>query len=190
MKTKIVKERCRILLVQDIPVPPGSGRPQLAAMTEREGTGCWKVVDIRLHPRPAAHEFSGGGNAEDVHSRFKPESEEEAQTVKAMLQEYEERSDGELVWCPCTNMVRGEQGVKGYIPKSWDNFHPPVYHTRASAWAKLRAIKEFWEQHKGTVAEAKIPNPHAQPTESDVMRKIHLARFMKERGLEDAGIEP
>jgi D-hexose-6-phosphate mutarotase len=157
-------------------------------MTEQEGTGCWMVVDIRLHPRPVAHEYAGGVRAEDVHSRFKPESEEEAQAAKAMLREYEERSDGELVWCAYTNLVRGEQGVKGYIPVAYDNFHPSVYHSRVSAWAKLRALKEFWEQHEGTVAEAKIQNPHVQPTESVVMQRVHFARFVKKHDLEDREI--
>jgi hypothetical protein len=190
MKTKIVKQRCQILLVQDIPVSPGKGRPVLASMTENEGTACWKVIDIRLHPRPVAHEYSGSARAEDVHSRYKPESDEDAKAAKGMLREYEERSDGELVWCPCTNFVRGEQGVKGYIPAAYDDFHPPLYHSRVSAWAKLRALKDFWEQHQGTVAAAKIPNPHAQPTESVVMQRIHFARFMKDRGLESDGHEP
>ena len=186
MKTRISHQKGRISLLIDQPIAPsGEGKAVLAAMTMNEGTGCWFLIDIRLAPHPVAHQWSGSGKGDDFYSEMKPKTPAEAKAIKAMLKEYEEREDGTLIWCSFRDIVRGELGVNGYVPASYNDFHAPVYHSRASGLAKLKEIQAFWEQHAGTVAEAKIENPYAQPTSGDIEREFIFQRVMKKYAVMD-----
>jgi hypothetical protein len=187
LKTRITHRKNHIALIIDQPIAPsGEGTAVLAAMTMMEGTGCWFLIDIRLGPRPVAHQWSGSGTAEYFYSEMKPNTPSEASAIKAMLKEYEEREDGTLIWCSFRNIVRGEVGVKGYVPPSYNNFHAPVYHSKSEGLAKLNEIQEFWAQHTGTVAEAQIENPYAQPTRSDIEREFIFQRVMKKHAVKDS----
>jgi hypothetical protein len=187
LKTRITHRKGRISLIIDQPIAPsGEGTAVLAAMTMMEGTGCWYLIDIRLSPRPVAHQWSGSGRGEDFYSEMKPKTPAEASAIKAMLKEYEEREDGTLIWCSFRDIVRGETGVKGYVPASYNDFHAPVYHSRAEGLAKLKEIQAFWVQHTGTVAEAKIENPCAQPTSSEIEGEFIFQRVMKKHAVKDS----
>jgi hypothetical protein len=47
-------------------------------------------------------------------------------------------------------------------------------------------MQAFWEQHSGTVAEAKVENPYAQPTSGDIEREFIFQRVMKKYADKDS----
>lgn len=185
MKTKFLQEKGRISLIVDHGKDKSAKKQVLAAMTLYEGTGCWTLIDIRLSSNPTAHPWSGSGNGEDFYSSYKPSSPEEAETIKGMLKEFQEQEDGTLRWCTYRNIVRGETSVNGYTPIQYVDFERHVLHSKSSAFEKLKDIQTFWEAHEGTIAQAKIPNPYAQPSDSIVsMRLIIMEHAEKKPNVE------
>lgn len=182
MKTKLIQEKGSISLIVDHGSEATKDNKQvLAAMNRMESSQCWMVIDVRLNERPAANPSSGTCNSEDVFSHLKPESPEQAITAKSMLKEFEEREDGTLVWCTFKNIVRGESGVNGKIPWGPGNFHPPVYHSKKDGLELLKEMQAFWEDHEGTIAEAKIDNPFSQPRDSFIEMRLSLEASEKRR---------
>ncbi|MBI6885084.1 hypothetical protein [Pseudomonas putida] len=184
MKTKYLIEKGRISLVIDNGV---RGEKQvLAAMTLWEGTGVWSIVDIRLDKYATAHEYSGSGSADEFYGELTPKSEEERSRIKAMLHEYQELEDGRIIWCPMTSLVKGAYEIDGYAPPSPNGLRRAVHHTRDQGKAILKEIQAYWEAHEGTVAQAKIANPHAQP-ESDRIRNMFIFEEVKRMYPDDTG---
>lgn len=181
MKTNILREIGRVSLVIDHGVPTTMENKQaLAAMTLLEGTGCWSIIDIRLDDHPRADPWSASGSGEDFYSELKPKSPEQAIEIKAMLKEYQELEDGTLVWCSFRDIVRGEPGVNGYTPAGRKNFQPPVHHSRRQGLILLKEMQDFWEAHTGTLMDAKIDNPYAQPSEFRVTSQLIFDKAMRE----------
>jgi hypothetical protein len=183
MKTKFLFEKGRISLLVDHGKNTDAEKQVLAAMTLSEGTRCWTIIDIRLNKVPVAHPWSGSEMADDFNAHWKPKSPSEAEAVKAMLLEYEEREDGTLMWCTYRNIVRGDLGVKGYTPVSSRGLKLYTHHDKASGMAKLREMKAFWECHHGTIAEAAIHNPYSQPSSSDVWLTLTCEELLARHGL-------
>lgn len=181
MKTKFSFEKGRISLLVDHGKNTEAEKQVLAAMTLYEGTRCWTVIDIRLEKAPVADPWSG--SAIDFFTELKPKSAAEADEVKAMLREYEERADGTLMWCTYKNIVRGELAINGYTPVSAYGLKRYVHHTKAAGMAKLREIKAFWEKHQGTIVEGAIHNPYSQPSASDVWMALTCKELLAKHGL-------
>jgi hypothetical protein len=182
MKTKLVHEKGTISLVVDHGDQAQEDNLQvLAAMNKTEGTQCWMVIDIRLTERPVANPSSGSCNAEDVFSHIKPISADQSAKSKSILKEYEELEDGTLVWCTFKNIVRGQPGVNGRVPWGPLNFHAPVYHSRKDALELLAEMQAFWEDHEGTIGEAKIENPFSQPRQSVVEMRFTMEEAEENR---------
>jgi hypothetical protein len=168
MKTRIRHERGQIKLVIDDPAIPKDEQDALAAMSLLEGTGCWRLVDVRL----TKHHVPGIGitslGAEVYRASFKPETPENAEYAKSFLREYEEKPDGTLMWCTFDGVVRGAPEVKGYRPVHWANFDQAGYFSRADALAELKKIQEFWDDIESLDSDWRIKNPHRQPDWSDI----------------------
>lgn len=184
MKTRLSYDKGYISLIVDHQGDLSKDRAVLAAMTLLEGTGCWSIVDIRLDPDGYAHPWSGSLIAEDFQSSIVPESTQDAAYVKSRLKEYEEREDGRIVWCTYRDIVRGQTGVKGYIPVARHDFHPPVYHSRSEGLAYLKDVKQFWEGYEGETQLAKINNPYKQPNATGLRSELLCRKLFKEKGLE------
>ena len=181
MKTKYFIEKGRTSLLVDHGKGSANDKQVLAAMTHYPGTRCWTVIDIRLEQTPSADPWSGSGTGEDFYSQWKPKSDDEAKVVKALLKDYQELPDGTLIWCTYKTIVRGHDQINGSAPASPNGIKRHIYHTKAEAMAKLMACRAFWEDHLGTIAEGKIPNPYRQPGESDIPLVLAL------KALEDKG---
>ena len=183
MKTKFSIEKGRMSLLVDQGKNTDAEKQVLAAMTLSEGTRCWTVIDTRLNRVPVAHPWSGSEMAEDFNASWKPKSASEAEAVKAMLLEYEEREDGTLMWCTYRNIVRGKLDVKGYTPVTPHGIKLHIHHSKAEGMNKLREIKAFWENHQGTIAEGAIHNPYSQPSSSDIWLTLTCNELLAKHGL-------
>lgn len=184
MKTRLSYDKGYISLIVDHQGDLSKDRAVLAAMTLLEGTGCWSIVDIRLDPDGYAHPWSGSLIAEDFQSSIVPESTQDAAYVKSRLKEYEEREDGRIVWCTYRDIVRGQTGVKGYIPVARHDFHASVYHSRAEGLAYLKDAKQFWDGYEGEIELAKIDNPFRQPGSTGLRSELMCRKAFRDRGLD------
>lgn len=183
MKTKFSIEKGRVSLLVDHGKNADAEKQALAAMTLYEGTRCWTIIDIRLEKVPVAHPWSGSGDGEDFYSEWKPKSPAEADEVKALLSEYEERADGTLMWCTYKDIVRGSLAVNGYTPVSAHGLKRHIHHSKAEGMAKLREIKAFWEGHQGTIVEGAIHNPYSQPSASDIWLELTCKALCAKHGV-------
>lgn len=183
MKTKFLIEKGRTSLVVDHGKGAWDDKQVLAAMTHYDGTRCWTVIDIRLTDTPSADPWSGSGVGEDFYSQLKPKSEAEANEVKVLLKDYQELADGTLIWCTYKNIVRGHFDINGLAPGTPNGIKRPIYHRKAEAMAKLLECKAFWENHQGTIAEGKIPNPYSQPGASDIPVILAMNTLYAKHGL-------
>lgn len=177
MKTLLEHYRGAIRLVIDDPAKPRGERDVLAGMTEDEGTNCWTIVDVRLSRHRRPNPYGGSGAADDYCASYKPDTPEDAQTVKSMLREYKEMADGTILWCSFDGIMRGAPTVNGYAPAKWENFDQAGYFSRAEGLAHLKEIQAFWEAHEGDL-NVKIDNPHRQPTLTEVMSHFSMKRFL------------
>lgn len=182
-RTRIHYEKGRISLKL---ASPDTGWGQvgdvLAAMTMMEGTGCWFLIDLRLAPLGKPNPYAGAGIGEDFYNEHLPESEDQATKLRATLSEYEERENGLFIWCSFRNIVRGQSSIKGYTPPGYNDFHPPVWHSRKEALDKLKVIQAFWEAHTGSVNEARIANPYLQPTSDQLMSRWTAENILRKSG--------
>jgi hypothetical protein len=187
-QTKLVTEKSCISLVIDDPEKPRGEQDVVAAMTLYEGTGCWRLVDIRLsaHRKPSA--YAGSLSADNLCASYKPESAAAARLVKSLLREYQEQEDGTLLWCTFDGIVRGDPKINGYAPVTYANFDQAGYFSKAGGLRKLAEIKAFWDVYVGDPAAARIPNDHLQPTDSVVSFAVFEASrdFSEEPTAEDA----
>ncbi|HMC44209.1 MAG TPA: hypothetical protein VKJ77_02670, partial [Caballeronia sp.] len=168
MKTYIRREGWRVALVLDDPEVVPRERGILAAMNCLEGTGCWRLVDLRLSQYRKPSRYSGDMSADVYHANIKPDSEREAVLVKSMLREYREDEDGTIRWCSFDGLVRGHPEVDGYRPVSYANFDQAGYFAYAEAFAQLEEIKRWWDVYEGDPAHARIENGHRQVAEGTV----------------------
>jgi hypothetical protein len=183
MKTKFSIEKGRISLLVDHGKNADAEKQVLAAMTLYEGTRCWTIIDIRLDKAPVADPWSGSGSGEDFFSELKPKSPAEAEDAKAMLNEYEERPDGTLMWCTYNSIVRGELAINGYTPVSPYGLKRYIHHNKSGGMDKLREIKAFWDNHQGTIVEGAISNPHGQPSVTEVWMALACKALLAKHGL-------
>ncbi|WP_455233233.1 hypothetical protein [Geopseudomonas aromaticivorans] len=182
VKTRITRSRGYIALLQ---VEPGKATREsnvLAAMTLYEGTGCWRLVDVRLARHRTPSPYSGSLIAEDFHSSITPASPEDAAFFKSHLREYREDSDGTLRWCTFEGIVRGHPAVNGYTPPRWANFDQAGYFSQAEGLARLKEIQAFWDTYEGDPAKAKIDNPLRQPSESVLRGELYVHKLLAEKG--------
>lgn len=177
--TKLIRERGRISLVLDDPTVAEEDRAVVAAMTLYEGTGCWRLMDVRLSRHRVPSPYFGGLNADDLCASIKPESPAEAAYVKSRLREYQEEADGTILWCSFDGIVRGEATVNGHSPATYAGFDQAGYFGLRSGLKKLVEIKAFWETHHCAPKEARIANPFRQPGESQLFGEL-IARRLKE----------
>lgn len=184
MKTRLSYDKGYISLIVDHQGDLSKDRAVLAAMTLFDGTGCWSIVDIRLDPDGYAHPWSGSLIGEDFQSSIVPESIQDAAYIKSRLKEYEEREDGRIVWCTYRDIVRGQTGVKGYIPAGRHDFHAPVYHSRSDGIAYLKDAKQFWDVYEGEIEKAKINNPFRQPGMTGLRSELMCRKAFWENGLD------
>ncbi len=181
MKTKLIRDKRRVQLVLAEPNPEILyDKGVVAGMTEDEGTGCWIIADIRLGQHLIANPYAGSISGEDFVSTYKPESSTEREFYLSRLKEVDEREDGTLLWCSYSGIVRGSQSVGGYTPATWMNFTPHVYHSYREGLEVLKEIRAFWDNYIGTIADAKIDNPHYQPTGSSIRSQLIMEQVLKE----------
>lgn len=188
MKVTLSREKGRISLGYK---DPGTGeRFILAAMTLFEGTGCWALVDVRLGRYRAPSPYSGGLFADDFCASYRPKNEQEATYVKSLLREYEERDDGQILWCTFEGIVRGQPEVNGYRPVSY--FDHAGYFSMKEGLARLQVIKVFWDTFEGDPASVRIDNPLRQPSAGVVSMDIIIKRMrgeLPEVKLDDSGFD-
>ena len=171
MKTRIVRthrNRCINLVVDD--GAKGKDRKVLASMTLFEGTGAWMLVDVRLHrySRPSA--YSGSLLADDVHAHFKPDNAEQAALVRSLLREYTEDDEG-LHWSTYEGLVRGTPRVNCGWQASCNHIG---YFTQREGLAYLETAQAWWAAFEGDFGDAKIDNPHRQPSETQIRSELML----------------
>lgn len=173
MKTKITRDRNQyIALIIDEPGKKGKERDVLAAMTLFEGTGCWKMTDVRLSRFRVPDPYAGSLNADVLHASLKPENEEDANYIKSRLREYQEDEDGTIRWCTFDGIVRGHPSVKGYAPARYKNFDQSGYFSQAEGLSKLQEIQLFWDNVPDLNYKWRINNPYWQPSQTIIMGEI------------------
>lgn len=167
-ETRLNHEKGRISLAIVDHETPRSEWDVVAAMTHYEGTGCWRVTDVRLSRARTPSPYAGDLNADVLCSSYKPESGAEAASVRQLLREYREEPDGSFLWCTFDGIVRGAPEVKGHRPAMWADFDQAGFFSRSDALATLREIQSFWATYTGPRNAARIPNPHRQPGEFEI----------------------
>ena len=140
MKTKITRSKGYIALIIDNP-KEANDKDVLAAMTLHEGTGCWRLIDVRLAQYRSVSKYSGSCYADDFHAEYAPKSPEEAEFVKSLLREFEEHSDGSIHWCTFEGIVRGSQTRR----PTYISFDQAGFFSQIEGLAKMKEIKRFWE---------------------------------------------
>lgn len=167
-ETRLNHEKWRISLAIVDQDKPRSEWDVVAAMTLYEGTGCWRVTDVRLSRARTPSPYAGELSADVLCSSYKPESDAEAVVVRRLLREYREEPDGSFLWCTFDGVVRGTPEVKGYRPAMWADFDQAGFFSRSDALARLRDIQSFWATYTGPRNSARIPNPHQQPGQFEI----------------------
>lgn len=169
------------MLLVDEKKQADSEKPVLAVLSNYAESGCWRLEDIRLtkdytidrYWASAANSFTG---------TYKPEDADEASYVKAKLREYQETKDGVILWSPFNGVVKGEPSINGYTPKRWADFDQTGYFSRTDGLAKLMEIQAFWESLPSlseiNESDWRLPNPHAQPSESDIQSLCSMRRVL------------
>lgn len=173
MRTKIIRQRNRyIALVIDDPKKKNDDKDVLAAMTLYEGTGCWRLVDVRLSKYRTPNPYAGGLMADDLRAYLKPDNAEDAEYIKSRLREFKEYEDGSIMWCSFDGIVKGSPSVKGYTPRVYAAFDQAGFFSQAEGLAKLQEIQLFWDNVPDLNYKWRIDNPHRQPTLSSIMSEI------------------
>lgn len=178
MKTRILSVRNRHyeLVIDD--GKAGADRRVLAGMTLYEGTRSWMLVDIRLHPFGTAHEYSGVAYADDIASRYLPESPEEADFVRSRLHTYTEDAEG-IRWATFAGLVKGTPRDSPWLAR---NNHVG-YFSRAEGFAYLKELQGWWASFEGNPDKAKISNPWLQPSQTQLFGDWCLHQARQERSL-------
>jgi hypothetical protein len=176
MLTRMVRSKGVIEVVYNDPDNEFGDTVSVAAMTLYEGTGCWILSDWRLSQHKVLSPWSSSIDANDVYARYRAETPEEQAFVKSLLKEYEEREDGELVWCTFDNFYRGHPDVDGRRP-GFRSSHLSGYFGYKEALTKLREIRAFWDAFEGDPKTARIHNPNGQLSASQVYSEVALARL-------------
>lgn len=180
-KSEVIEREGHIVLVLADPSVAPWKRNRVAEMTEDEGTGCWMLVDIRLKRFPQLSVYGCSTGADAYHASFAPENDGEAKMIKSMLREYREDADGSIHWCSFDGIVRGHPEVDGYRPIRYLNFNQSGGFSREEGMEKLLEMKAFWDVHDGSLANARIDNPHRQLSQSEVEGLIIGERMNAER---------
>ena len=189
MKSEIIEQEGRYAVVFADPTLEPWERNRVAELTEDEGTDCWQLVDIRLKAFPQLSKYGCSTGADDYHATFTPENEQQADRVKSMLRDFREDADGSIHWCTFNGIVRGHSEVNGYRPARYLDFDQAGFFSREEGLEKLQAIKRFWDAHTGSLAEARIDNPHRQPSESEVYFALRFGAVVAREGQSHADIE-
>jgi hypothetical protein len=177
MRTKITRRKGSISLVIDHGRKKDSEYDILASMTLLEGTGCWRLEDVRLHQYANPSSFFGQ-KADDYCAQYIPKDADEAEFVKSLLREHQEY-EGKILWCTFEGIVRGHPEINGYKPVRWAGFDQAGYFSLAEGLEKLCEIKSFWDAFKGDPKSVKTDNPNRQLTETELTFMV----FMRNKGL-------
>ena len=176
MKTRMVRRKGCVEVVYDDPNNEFGATISVAAITLFEGTGCWMVTDWRLSKHKVLSPWSSSVEADDVCARYRPQTLEEHTFVKSLLREYDERSNGEIIWCTFDNFYRGHPDINGRRPE-FRTSHQSGYFGYEEALAKLGEVRAFWDAFEGDPRTARIENPDRQLSASQVSMKVALARL-------------
>ncbi len=171
LKSKLLHQKGRIQLVIDD--KKTKEKSVLAELTEYEGTGCWRLEDIRLTKHHAISAYSLG-SAESYCSSYSPKDKDESEYIKSKLREYAELDSGEILWASFEGPVRGHPEVNNYTPKRWANFDQVGYFDKKEGLEKLNEIKLFWDAKVEIGTDWRIDNPYRQPSESDIRSICHF----------------
>jgi hypothetical protein len=149
----------------------------LARMELFEGTGCWRLSDMRLK-RQIVHlsKYSSSIGAEHYHATFKPKNHKEGDLARSVLREFVTDPDGTISWCTFDGIVRGHPSVNGYTPPTYADFDQAGWFSRKEGLERMNEIKAFWDGYEGDPMATVIHNPNLQPTESMVQFMINLHR--------------
>lgn len=183
MKTHIYHQRGAIKLVLLEGKNPYSRCKVVAGATLFEGTGCWVMTDIRLHPYRGPSPYAGDLNADELSAYIKPMDEAEAEFIKSHLREYEVLDDGAICWCTFNGIVRGHPAPEGREPPVFEGGGRAGFFTRNEILEQMKDLQGFWESFEGKPEAAKMENPHQQLSEMQMFAKVDLRR-------EGLGIEP
>lgn len=176
MKVRLLEERGYITLVD---AASDVVRPDvLAAMTCYEGADLWQVVDVRLSPRSRPSPYAGSLIADVLHASMTPESDAQADFIRANLREYIEDADGVFHWCTFDGIVRGSP--RDPLP-AWLAFDQAGFFSRSEGLEVLRQAQAFWQQFAGDPAKAKIDNPLLQPSESELLGRWFVQQMDREK---------
>jgi hypothetical protein len=172
MRTKLAHEPDYIALIQleQGKLPRESN--VLAAMTLYEGTGCWKLVDIRLSRHRNPSQYSGSLPADVLAAAVTPKTDTERDFVKANLREYREEPDGSITWCTFDGIVRGSPKVKGCAPVTY--FDQAGYFSRADGLAILKLAQEEWESYPEGAGFPRLHNPNRQHHPMDLFSAFRM----------------
>lgn len=176
MKTKLIRSRGRIALILEEKGVTNDNSKVLAAMTLLEGTGCWRLVDVRLSKYKNLSVYSGSCMADDFCASYTPKTEEDMVKLKSWLRDYTVTDEGEVLWCTFDGIVKGNPSVNRYTPATWKGFDQAGYFSQLEGLKKLKEIKDFWDNREEIGVDWRLENPLRQISSSEVFLRFALIK--------------